>query len=389
MVDVKRLTNSFADSYSYQHYPSISSSPQNPLQQQQLQSLPIRSAYYETHAPLFYSAWSRSSHSGYHTIAISSYKEDSFNKIEILEGSPELVEHANGSTSNGMAIRKFTDAAVELPVTKLQWDPSGLNKLATTTNVLTVWDIQENQLLRQTTMANKPDELSRSSHAPLTSFDWNEVSPNLVITSSIDTTCTVWDLNRPVFPKTQLIAHDSEVFDVGFIKGSTDIFASVGCDGSVRVFDLRCLEHSTIVYEPHGSTDSSTKLGDGSDIYCAPLLRLSTSNTDTSVLATFVAKSDSIAFIDMRYPGYATATLKGHNASVNSIQWHPTESKLLSGGDDCQALVWDMKESRPRHPAGLPESVYGDVMEINNVSWSAQGDWFGVVSGKGFQAVRP
>lgn len=30
--------------------------------------------------------------------------------------------------------------------------------------------------------------------APLTSFDWNEVDQNLVGTSSIDTTCTIWGL---------------------------------------------------------------------------------------------------------------------------------------------------------------------------------------------------
>jgi hypothetical protein len=31
--------------------------------------------------------------------------------------------------------------------------------------------------------------------APLTSFDWSETSPNLIGTSSIDTTCSIWDLN--------------------------------------------------------------------------------------------------------------------------------------------------------------------------------------------------
>jgi len=30
--------------------------------------------------------------------------------------------------------------------------------------------------------------------APLTSFDWNEIDPNLIGTSSIDTTCTIWGL---------------------------------------------------------------------------------------------------------------------------------------------------------------------------------------------------
>ena len=39
-------------------------------------------------------------------------------------------------------------------------------------------------------------------------------------------------------PKTQLIAHDKEVYDIAFAKANTDVFASVGADGSVRLFDL-------------------------------------------------------------------------------------------------------------------------------------------------------
>lgn len=43
--------------------------------------------------------------------------------------------------------------------------------------------------------------------APLTSFDWNPELNNLIGTSSIDTTCTIWDIEKAtVF--TQLIAHD-------------------------------------------------------------------------------------------------------------------------------------------------------------------------------------
>ena len=38
--------------------------------------------------------------------------------------------------------------------------------------------------------------------APLTSFDWNETDPKRLGTSSIDTTCTIWDIEvrrSPVF----------------------------------------------------------------------------------------------------------------------------------------------------------------------------------------------
>ena len=90
--------------------------------------------------------------------------------------------------------------------------------------------------------------------APLTSLDWNKVSPSLMITSSIDTTCTLWDIPT-LTATTQLIAHDKEVFDVQFCANSVDVFLSCGADGSVRMFDQRSLEHSTIIYEPFVNID--------------------------------------------------------------------------------------------------------------------------------------
>ena len=49
------------------------------------------------------------------------------------------------------------------------------------------------------------------------------------------------------------------------------MFASVGADGSVRMFDLRHLEHSTIIYE---------------DMQRQPLLRLCWNKQDPNYLAT-------------------------------------------------------------------------------------------------------
>lgn len=74
---------------------------------------------------------------------------------------------------------------------------------------------------------------------------------NLIGTSSIDTTCSIWDIERgSVY--TQLIAHDKEVYDIHFSK-EKDIFASVGADGSVRQFDLRDLKHSSVLYDTEKS----------------------------------------------------------------------------------------------------------------------------------------
>ncbi|CAG07228.1 unnamed protein product [Tetraodon nigroviridis] len=99
----------------------------------------------------------------------------------------------------------------------------------------------------------------------------------------IDTTCTIWGLETGQVlgrvnlvsghVKTQLIAHDKEVYDIAFSRagGGRDMFASVGADGSVRMFDLRHLEHSTIIYE---------------DPQHHPLLRLCWNKQDPNYLAT-------------------------------------------------------------------------------------------------------
>ncbi len=52
------------------------------------------------------------------------------------------------------------------------------------------------------------------------------------------------------YVKTQLIAHDKEVHDIAFTRagGGRDLFASVGSDGSVRMFDLRYYYESSLCY---------------------------------------------------------------------------------------------------------------------------------------------
>jgi DDB1- and CUL4-associated factor 7 len=76
--------------------------------------------------------------------------------------------------------------------------------------------------------------------APLTSFDWNAHRLETIITCSIDTTCSIWDINKETLTKT-LIAHDKEVFDVSF-SPEPEFFATVGADGSVRHFDIRYIQ---------------------------------------------------------------------------------------------------------------------------------------------------
>ena len=104
--------------------------------------------------------------------------------------------------------------------------------------------------------------------------------------------------------KTQLIAHDKEVYDIAFSKagGGRDMFASVGADGSVRMFDLRHLEHSTIIYEDPTHT---------------PLLRLAWNKQDTNYLATVAMDACEVIILDIRVPCTPVARLNNHRACVN------------------------------------------------------------------------
>jgi WD repeat-containing protein 68 len=173
---------------------------------------------------------------------------------------------------------------------------------------------------------------TQSAGAPLTNFSWNEKSPNLVVTSSIDTTCTVWNIDTAT-AITQLIAHDREVYDVAWLPGSTDIFVSVGADGSLRAFDLRSLEHSTILYEtpapknvppPTASPSSSARPP------TSPLLRIAFNPADSNYMSTFHMDGSDIQILDMRSPGQPVMELKAHRAQVNALGWGSSDNPLLA-----------------------------------------------------------
>lgn len=213
-------------------------------------------------------------------MAVGSYLEDPHNFIQILDThiTPQDVT-SSGGPQYGLEYTKVAEATCAYPVTRILWEPPSSQKqstdlLATSGDHLRLWSLPQpstphsgNNINRSAT-ANTRDQppqklqplalLSNSKTpehtAPLTSLDWNTLSPKLIITSSIDTTCTIWDIPT-LTAKTQLIAHDKEVFDVRFCAGSVDVFVSCGADGSVRMFDLRSLEHSTIIYEPAEKAD--------------------------------------------------------------------------------------------------------------------------------------
>ncbi|ETN38403.1 uncharacterized protein HMPREF1541_06438 [Cyphellophora europaea CBS 101466] len=379
-------------------------------------------------------------------VAIGSYLEDSHNYIQVLDASVAQPDPDNPMGDPGFEFTKTAEATHAYPVTRILWEPPSSNKqttdlLATSGDHLRLWSLPADPTASYSSSISRKDHhiqklsplalLSNSKSpehtAPITSLDWNVVQPSLIITSSIDTTCTIWDIPT-LTAKTQLIAHDKEVYDVRFCANSVDVFVSCGADGSVRMFDLRSLEHSTIIYEPseknlgdknsnvspENLSSSPTRSGPSALANPPPLLRIAASPNDAHLLATFSQDSSVIRVLDVRQPGQALLELKGHAGPVNCIEWSNTQRGLLaSGGDDCCVLLWDLMTAVSNNTGvtGMPaapgtQQVAGGTaqgqgtgqergpsatwecgFEVSNLTWAPSQGALGVCGGRGFWGV--
>ena len=190
--------------------------------------------------------------------------------------------------------------------------------------------------------------------SPLTSFYWNTENPNLIGCSSIDTTCTLWDIEKQAI-STQIIAHDKEVFDISFSKYQNQ-FATASADASIRTFDTRNLDQSTILFESMDKT---------------PFLRVAWNKENEYILATILMEKKEVLILDIRLPMTPFITLCGHSDSVNSIAWAPKSPfHICTVGDDTKAYIWDLEVENSKSQEPLePILTYSAEAEIRNLLW--------------------
>ncbi|XP_054801751.1 WD repeat-containing protein LWD1-like [Prosopis cineraria] len=305
-------------------------------------------------------------------LAIASLLEHCPNRVEIVQ-----LDDINGE------IRSDPSLSFEhpYPPTKVIFIPDKEcqrpDLLATSSDFLRVWrlsDPDDNPAQRVELKSLLNGNQNSEFCGPLTSFDWNEAEPKRIGTSSIDKTCTIWDIEKEAVD-TQLIAHDKDVYDIAW--GGVGVFASVSADGSVRVFDLRDKEHSTIIYE---SSEPDT-----------PLVRLGWNKQDPRYMATIIMDSAKVVILDIRFPTLPVVELQRHQASVNAIAWAPHSScHICTAGDDSQALIWDLSSMGQPVEGGLdPILAYTAGAEIEQLQWSSsQPDWVAIAFSTKLQILR-
>ncbi|CCW64414.1 unnamed protein product [Phytomonas sp. EM1] len=205
--------------------------------------------------------------------------------------------------------------------------------------------------------------------SPVTSCDWSAEELGTVACSSIDATVTIWDLERGV-QKTKLMAHDKDVYDVAFASAHT--FASCGADGSVRFFDLREMDHSTILYETPA---------------LHPLLRVAWNQQDANYISTFGIDGLHAVVIDVRYPTVPASLLSSrHQLPINGMAWSPQSAQnICTVGEDGVVCIWSANGE-----VGVSLFQYTCGVPINNVAWrnTNKEDWIAITTGEGAKVLR-
>ncbi|KAH8119190.1 WD40 repeat-like protein [Phellopilus nigrolimitatus] len=345
---------------------------------------------YEAPWPVYALDWCKTPAPGQHArprsafrLALGSFTEDARNRLAVvgLQDERVLVEDDYDYAQHADFVT-LVEAHHGYPATSVQWQPAaaaaagmggGAELLATSGDALRVWEYAGDgagaqgggyvgvkqaggghRLTLKSTLSGSKVQQPGNTGAPITNFSWNEKTPSMIVTSSIDTTCTVWNIET-ASAVTQLIAHDREVYDVAWLPGSTDIFVSVGADGSLRAFDLRSLEHSTILYEtptPKPQSAAAVSAAAAGRPATAPLLRIAFNPADANYMSTFHIDNNDVQILDMRSPGQPVLELKAHRAPINALGWGSADQPLLAtAADDCQLLLWDITQQPVRPPS--------------------------------------
>jgi WD repeat-containing protein 68 len=268
------------------------------------------------------------------------------------------------------------------PPTRISWLPEfnpaegakTPDLLATSADCLRIWQVAPNgrSVKLASTHRSTTEEVGTGYCAPLTSFDWSFQEPNLIATSSVNKKVDLWDIEENKLLD-QVEAHDSKVYDVAFSRRDGQLLATVGEDGSLRLFDRRNgMSKATVLYEtPRGR----------------PLFRLAWNNHNENLVAVLANQNPVVYIIDIRVSSIVAAELKAHERAVNAVAWAPRSSKhIASVSDDGLLLLWDL--------GPLPDPITGPMAsfdakrEVAQVAWSyqqADTDYLAIAAGDTLQ----
>jgi len=204
-------------------------------------------------------------------------------------------------------------------------------------------------------------------------LSWNEKNKGKLLGSSKDGLICMWNvesaskLYSSLDPIVKYEAHKASVRSVEWNMHVADVFASVGSDKQLLIWDAR-QKSSMPVYQINAHTDD--------------ILSVSFNPFKEYFLATSSADK-TIAIWDMRNLQTKQHSLKHHQAEVLSVSWAPfNEALLASASRDRRVFIWDLSQVRKTQTEeeaseGPPELLFihgGHRGRVNDISWNPNQD---------------
>ena len=298
----------------------------------------------------------------------------SFKQEDIDEEEEENEENSNTNLnsiniSENNSVKLKSQMKCEFPVTSILFSPHEENKnlLISTSDILSVYSYEQEQLNLQMAFKSK----TKNYNGPLTSCDWSRVNNAIISVSSVDHTCSIWDLNKRE-QKYMIIAHDKEVYDISLVPDEF-IFMSTGADVSIRLFDSRQANSSSIIFE---TRDESA------------MTRLKWNLVNPNFILTVIVDKNEIYILDQRKLNAPYGILKVHTNVVNNAIWAPqSNSNLISVFDDKSSLLWDIYCDSEKPEEYIMK--YETENEIENVAWGeVTQNWIGIIDGNQAEILR-
>ncbi|KND04531.1 uncharacterized protein SPPG_00258 [Spizellomyces punctatus DAOM BR117] len=206
-------------------------------------------------------------------------------------------------------------------------------------------------------------------------MSWHPRKEGILITGSEDTTICEWDITgytkerKTMSPKRTYTAHTAWVEDVAWSELIEPIFASVGDDKKLMIWDTR----NASVHKPTYSVDAHT-----AEVNCVAF-----SPKNEHLLATGSADK-TVALWDLRNLKRNLHVFEGHQEEILQLQWSPfNETILASSSGDRRLNIWDLsrigEEQSPEDMEdGPPELLFihgGHTNKIADFSWNPNEPW--------------
>ncbi|CCM03663.1 uncharacterized protein FIBRA_05807 [Fibroporia radiculosa] len=180
----------------------------------------------------------------------------------------------------------------------------------------------------------KPDIRLVGQHKEGFGLAWNTVQEGNILGASEDMTVCYWDIHAytkartTIEPLVVFKGHTSVVGDVDWNSQKGDVFASVGDDKMLMIWDKRVSAEPTTKIQAHDRE----------------ILTVAFSPSTDYLLLTGSA-DHTIALHDMRLPTKRLHTFESHTDEVLHVAWSPQNPTVFaSASSDRRINVWDLSQ---------------------------------------------